>query len=340
MADVAREAGVSVMTVSNVLNERIPVSESTRRRVMAAVEALGYEVNLTARYLRAGRTDTVAFVVPSFHDYFSELADQVAPLIEAEGRRLVLERTAANPEQEMEALSVARLQIYDGVLLSIAGLDLEQLDRVRTLKPMVLLGERDVPDRFNHVRLANETGARLATEHMIERGSRRIIALGCSYDSVHTMTADRRLGWENAIREAGLEADPAYVVPVSDYTSLGGREAMLDVIASGLPFDGVFAVTDIVALGALSALAENGLRVPDDVQLVGFDNLDMSRFIPPGITSVDVNREGVAEAAVRLLHRQMSGWNGPAEHVVAPVELVVRGSTRGGSSSGVSPSAR
>lgn len=330
MADVARAAGVSVMTVSNVLNERVPVGEPTRSRVMAAVEALGYEVNLTARHLRAGRTDTVAFVAPSFHDYFSELADEIAPLVEAEGRHLVLERTSANAEQEIEALSVARLQIYDGVLLSVAGLDLEPLERVRTSKPIVLLGERDVPDRFNHVRLANESGARLATAHMIERGSRRIVALGCSSGSAHAMTTDRRVGWEDAHREAGLEADPAYVVPVSDYTSHAGREAMLEVIASGLPVDGVFAVTDVVALGALSALADSGLRVPDDVQLAGFDNLDMSRFIPPGITSVDVNHKGVAQAAVELLHRQMSGWTGPAEHVVAPVRLVVRGSTRGG----------
>ncbi|WP_048344014.1 LacI family DNA-binding transcriptional regulator, partial [Cellulomonas sp. A375-1] len=201
--------------------------------------------------------------------------------------------------------------------------------RVRTAKPIVLLGERDVPDHLNHVRLANESGARLATAHMIERGSRRILALGCSFDAAHMMTTDRRVGWEHACSEAGLAPDPAYVVPVSDYTALGGRDAMLEVIASGLPFDGVFAVTDMVALGALSALADAGLRVPDDVQLAGFDNLDMSRFVPPGITSVDANHEGVAEAAVGLLHRQMSGWTGPAEHVVAPVRLVVRGSTRG-----------
>jgi DNA-binding LacI/PurR family transcriptional regulator len=330
MADVAREAGVSVMTVSNVLNERIPVGEPTRARVMAAVESLGYEVNLTARNLRAGRTNTVALVVPSYHDYFGELADQVAPLIEAEGRHLVLERTSANAEQEMEALSVARLQIYDGVLLSVAGLDLELLGRVRAAKPIVLLGERDVPDHLNHVRLANESGARLATAHMIEHGARRILALGCAFDAGHVMATDRRVGWERAHHAAGLAVDPALVVPVGDYTSLSAYDAMLEVIARGTTFDGVFAVNDIVALGALSALVKSGLRVPVDVQLAGFDNLDMSRFIPPGITSVDANHEGVAEAAVGLLHRQMAGWAGPAEHVVAPVRLVVRGSTRSG----------
>ncbi|KQR10969.1 LacI family DNA-binding transcriptional regulator [Cellulomonas sp. Leaf334] len=330
MSDVAREAGVSVMTVSNVLNERLPVGAPTRARVLAAVEALGYEVNLTARHLRAGRTDTVALIVPSFHDYFGEVADQIAPLVEAHGRHLVLERTSANAQHEMEAVSVARLQLYDGVLLSVAGLDPEQLSRVRTSKPIVLLGERDVPDHFDHVRLANEEGARLATAHMIERGSRRILALGCTLDQTHMMTSDRRVGWEVAHRDAGLPVDERYVVPIATYSSEAARSTLLDVIASGLPFDGIFAATDVIALGAVAALASRGLHVPDDVQLAGFDNLEVSSFVPPGITSVDPNHRGVAQHAVGLLHRRMAGGAGPAEHVVAPVSLVVRGSTRGG----------
>jgi DNA-binding LacI/PurR family transcriptional regulator len=329
MSDVAREAGVSIMTVSNVLNERRPVRAPTRARVLAAVEALGYQVNLTARNLRAGRTDTVAFIVPSFHDYFGEVADKIAPLVEAEGRHLVLERTSASPEHEMESLSVARLELYDGVLLSVAGLEREQLDRVRTTKPIVVLGERDVPDHLDHVRLANEEGARLATAHMIERGSRRILALGCTFESEHMMTTDRRVGWELAHHEAGLPIDARYVVPIANYSSLAARDAVHEFVAVGLPFDGVFAVTDVIALGAIAALADCGLRVPDDVQLAGFDNLDMSSFVPPGITSVDPNHQGVAQHAVGLLHRRMADSSAPAKHVVAPVRLVVRGSTRG-----------
>ncbi len=330
MADVAREAGVSIMTVSNVLNERKRVGAPTRTRVLAAVQSLGYEVNLTARHLRAGRTDTVALIVPSFHDYFGEVADEIAPLVEAEGRHLVLERTSANPESEMESLSVARLQMYDGVLLSVAGLDRDQLDRVRTSKPIVLLGERDVPDHLDHVRLANEEGARAATAHMIERGSRRIVALGCTLGSEHMMTSDRRVGWELAHRQAGVGFDERYVVPIAEYSSHAARAAVLDLILSDLPFDGIFAATDVLALGAVAALAERGVRVPDDVQLAGFDNLDVSGFVPPGITSVDPNHQGVARHAVGLLHRRMADIDAPAEHVVAPVRLVVRGSTRGG----------
>lgn len=328
MSDVARQAGVSVMTVSNVLNERLPVGAPTRARVLAAVEELGYEVNLTARHLRAGRTDTVALIVPSVHDYFGEVADEIAPLVEAQGRHLVLERTSASPESEMESISVARLQLYDGVLLSVASLDREQLGRVRTAKPIVLLGERDTPERFDHVRLANEEGARLGTAHMIERGSRRILALGCTLDQAHTMASDRRVGWETAHRDAGLPVDERYVVPIPTYSSDGARRTVLDVVASGLPFDGIFAATDVIALGAVAALADSRLRVPDDVQLVGFDNLEVSRFVPPGITSVDPNHRELAQHAVGLLHRRMAGSVGPAEHVVVPVSLVVRGSTR------------
>ncbi len=330
MADVAQAAGVSVMTVSNVLNDRLPVGEPTRARVMAAVEELGYQVNLTARHLRAGRTDTIAFIAPSFHDYFGEVADRIALPIEAEGRHLVLARTSANAEQEMEALSVARLHLYDGVLLSVAGLDTDRLDRVRTAKPIVLLGERGVPERFDHVRLANEEGARLATAHMIDGGSRRILALGCTFDPGHTMASDRRLGWERALTDAGLGVDPRYVVPIPVYGSAPAREALLQVIDSGLPFDGVFSATDIIALGAVSALAERGLRIPDDVQVTGFDNLEMAQFLPPGLTSVDTNHEELAEKAVGILHRRIAGWDGPAEHAVIPVRLVVRGSTRSG----------
>jgi DNA-binding LacI/PurR family transcriptional regulator len=328
MSDVAREAGVSTMTVSNVLNDRRPVGAPTRARVLAAVESLGYEVNLTARNLRAGRTGTVALIVPSFYDYYSELADAVAREVEAGGRHLVLERTTASAELEMASVSRARLQLYDGVLMSSVGLDREDLDRIRSSTPIVLLGERDVPDRFDHVRLANEAGAQEATAHMIARGSRRILALGCTPGDAHAMTSDRRVGWEQAHRDAGLPIDERYVVPIGDYSFEDARRTLLEVIAAGLPFDAVFAATDVIALAALGALHESGLRVPDDVRVSGFDDLQVSRYVPPGLTSVDPGHETVAREAVRLLHRRLADPDAPAEHVATPVRLVVRGSTR------------
>jgi DNA-binding LacI/PurR family transcriptional regulator len=329
MSDVAREAGVSKMTVSNVLNGRRRVEAPTRDRVLAAVEQLGYEVNLTARHLKSGRTDTVALIVPSLHEYYSDLADQIAPLVEEGGRHLVLERTGASPQSEIESLSVARLRMYDGVLLSVAGLDRERLERVRTKAPIVLLGEREVPDRFDHVQLANEEGARLATAHMLAAGSRRILVLGGDEGPATSMATSRQAGWRTAHREAGLRYDPELVVPQTTYTKHEARETLRSLLTSGLQVDGVFAVTDAVALGAMSALTEHGLRIPDDVQVAGFDDLDLGTYVTPGLTTVDPNHEGVAQTAVRLLERRMRGAEDPPEHIVTPVHLVLRGSTRG-----------
>ncbi len=328
MGDVAREAGVSMMTVSNVLTGRKRVGEPTRDRVLAAVESLGYEVNLTARHLRAGRTDTVALVVPTFHDYFGEVADRIAPLVEAGGRHLVVERTSADARSEMESLSLPRLRMYDGVLLSVAGLHSDELDRVPTSTPIVLLGEREVPARFDHVRLANVEGARLATAHLIERGARRVVALGATVDPSAGMESDRRTGWAEAHRAAGLVPDESLVVPVPDFTSEAAYHAVVRLLEEGVAFDGVFAVNDTLAFGAVAALAERGVRIPDDVQLVGFDNLGVSRFVPPGITSVDPGYDAVAHTAVRLLEQQMADEGAPHEHVTIPVHLVERGSTR------------
>ncbi|MFI2104968.1 LacI family DNA-binding transcriptional regulator [Isoptericola sp. NPDC019693] len=328
MSDVAREAGVSMMTVSNVLTGNKRVGEPTRDRVLAAVESLGYEVNLTARHLRAGRTDTVALIVPSFHDYFGEVADRIAPLVEAGGRHLVVERTSADARSEMESLRVPRLRMYDGVLLSVAGLHSDELDRVPASAPIVLLGEREVPQRFDHVRLANLEGARLATAHLLERGARRVLALGGTVESSAGMESDRRAGWAEAHRAAGLVPDDRLVVPVPDFTPEAAHHAVTGLLDEGVPFDGVFAVNDTVAFGAVAALAERGVRVPDDVQLVGFDNLGVSRFVPPGITSVDPGYDVVASTAVRLLEQRMAGGDAPPEHVTVPVHLVERGSTR------------
>ncbi|AEG42931.1 LacI family DNA-binding transcriptional regulator [Isoptericola variabilis] len=334
MSDVARAAGVSVMTVSNVLAGRKRVGEETRRRVLAAVDDLGYELNLTARHLRAGRTDTVALVVPRFdHPYFGELAARLARRLDRSGRHLVVEQSGASREGELEALTLARLHLYDGVLLSVVGMTPDDVARLRTTVPVVLLGEQDMPDRFDQVRMDNVEGARLATAHLLATGARRIAAVGGS-TSGRGMTMVRTLGWRRAHEESGLPIDDALVVPC-DVDLAGGRRAIRQLVAEGTPFDAVFAFTDTLATGVLAGLAEAGLRVPDDVQVVGFDNLDSSEFLVPGLTTVDPGHEAMADHALRLLDRLIDrapdGDRGTAvvpEHVTGPVSLVVRGTTR------------
>ncbi len=335
MSDVARAAGVSVMTVSNVLTGRKRVGENTRRRVLAAVDDLGYELNLTARHLRAGRTDTIVLVAPRFdHPYFGELAARLSKRLERTGRHLVVEQSGASREGELEALSLARLHLYDGVLLSVVGMTPDDVERLRTTVPVVLLGEQDMPDRFDQVRMDNVEGARLATAHLLATGSRRVAAVGGS-TSGRGMTFVRTLGWRRAHEEAGLPADDALVLPAGQSDLADGREAVRRLVREGTSFDGVFAFTDTLATGVLAGLAEAGLRVPDDVQVVGFDNLDASEFLVPGLTTVDPGHDEMADHALRLLDRLIDPSPGAGagtavepERVTGPVSLVLRGTTR------------
>lgn len=329
MNDVAREAGVSVMTVSNVINGRSNVGADTRLRVLEVVETLGYEINLTARRLRSGRTGAIGLIVPGFDlHYYGELAARISEALAPEGMHLVVEQSGASRERELSALSLARLQQYDGVLLSAVGLDYADLDRIHPDVPIVLLGEQAVPDRYHRVMMGNLAGAQLATAHLVERGARRIAVLGGKRDAPRPEMATYRAdGWAAALAEAGLPADPGLVIPLREYTVAEARAAIAAAIRDGLDVDAVFAVTDEVAIGAIAGLHDAGLRVPDDVRLAGFDNVRLSEHVVPGLTTVDPDHDAMVSDALRLLRLQMDDRSAPAEHVVSEVELVIRSST-------------
>jgi DNA-binding LacI/PurR family transcriptional regulator len=203
------------------------------------------------------------------------------------------------------------------------------LDRIHPDLPIVLLGEQDVPARYHRIQMGNAAGARLATEHLIACGARRIAALGGKLTAPHPeMATYRAHGWSEALTDAGLAPSPDLVIPLHDYSIAEARATITDVLAAGLDIDGIFAVTDEVAIGALAGLHDAGLRVPDDIQLVGFDNLDISQHIAPGLTTVDPDRPTMVAEALRLLHRQLADKNATPEHIVSTVSLVTRGSTR------------
>ena len=330
LKDVAKASGVSVMTVSNVVNGRPRVSEATRRRVLAAVDELGYQVNLTARSLRAGRSGTIALSIPrADHPYFGELAAAVADVLQPRGRHLVIEQTGASREGELSALSQARLQMYDGVLLSVVGMHDAEIARLQSDLPLVLLGEKSMPAHLDQVMLGNVEGARLATAHLIERGARRIAIMGGTVDPTDTgMVGMRTAGWRAAHAAAGLVPDDRLVLPPAHFEMAEARAAIRAALADGLEVDGVFAVTDQVAIGVMAGLHESGLRIPEDVQVVGFDDLAVSEHLCPGLTTIDPRVDLVVSESLRLLERRMSGEDAQVEHLVMPVRLVVRGTTR------------
>lgn len=330
MSDVARAAGVSAMTVSNVLNGRPNVGAETRLRVLEVVNGLGYQVNLTARRLRSGRTGTLGLIVPRFdHQYYGELAARISDALEPEGMHLVVEQSGASREHELTALSLARLQQYDGVLLSAVGLDFDDLDRIHPDLPIVLLGEQDVPARYHRIQMNNVAGARLATDHLLAGGASRVAVLGGRLSAPYPgMATCRTTGWALALADADLGADSDLVIPLETFSIAEARRALVRRVTDGLEIDAVFGVTDEVAIGAIAGLGDLGRRVPDDVQVIGFDNLRISAHIGTGLTSVDPGHDAMVSHALRLLWRQTDDRDAPPEHVVSDVALVVRGSTR------------
>ncbi len=331
MTDVARHAGVSTMTVSNVINGRSQrVSEPTKQRVLATIAELGYQVNLTARNLRRGRTGAVGLAVPAFAPgYYGELADRLADRFAAHGLRLAVERTGASRSAELDALTAPRLSGYDGFVLSVVAGDAADLEKLSVDTPIVLIGERAVPARFDHVLMDNVGGATSATELLLRAGARRVALLGGVAVAEESMPGLRTRGYRIAHETAGAAVRKELIVSCG-FGVEDGYAATRDLVDRGIGFDAIFALTDSAAFGALRALAETGRRVPEDVQVVGFDNLDEARFTSPALTTVEPGNAEMADAICALLLERIESRfaSVPARVVMPEARIVERETTR------------
>ncbi|SDD01222.1 LacI family DNA-binding transcriptional regulator [Glycomyces harbinensis] len=330
MSDVARLAGVSKMTVSNVVNGRPGVSEPVRQRVLDAIQRSGYRLNVNARTLKAGRTGVIGLAVPGIDQpYFGMLAGHVITAAKARGFHVAIEQTGAAAEGEADAIAQSHKLQFDGLILSAVALDPRDHESSTTWGdfPLVMLGERDFGASIDHVGMANEAGTRAATEHLIERGCRRIAAVtGWSLDGVHAASRRHR-GYAEALEAAGLRADPA-LVHLSGMSMEDGRSAVHDLRKAGVDFDGIVAVTDTVAHGVLRGLADVGLRCPEDVRVIGFDDIPASAYLTPSLSSVAPDHRWMAEKAVALIAARLEDpARGPEEHT-APFTVAARESTR------------
>lgn len=329
MKDVAELSGVSIKTVSNVVNGSARVSPETAQRVNAAIADLGYQVNMTARGLRQGRTGMIGLVVPDLRlPYFAELAYSVLSVTESHGLALLIEQSGAQGENEPDMLRSPRRRYTDGLLFSPVGLDPDSHPELDVDYPLVLLGERVFDPRYDHVTMANVEAAREATLHLAARGCRNIAVLG--YHPEETMGSARLRydGYRQALAEAGLSFDPRLLGVAGRWVRSTGHAAMLQVLDSGAPLDGVFAMNDGLALGALHALRERGISVPEDVAVVGFDDIEDAQYSDPPLSSIDPGRDEIAERAVKLLVAKIAGVKQEPQQIVAGFSLVERDSSR------------
>lgn len=302
LREVAQLAGVSFKTVSNVVNGYAHVSQQTRERVLAAVDELGYRPNRSARTLRSGKTGAIGLAVPELSlAYFAELADEVIKVAEGHGWVVLIETTRGERAKELEALDSDRRQMTDGLLYSPLALGNSDADKVDVDYPLVLLGERIFDSPADHVVMQNVEAAQAATEFLIDRGCRQIAALGAHRGEDIGSAGLRLKGYRDALAAHGVPFDEALVVGAGPWHRVNGADGMRDLLDRGVPFDGVFAMNDELGFGALRVLGERGIKIPDEVQVIGFDDVDEGRFSLPSLTSVDPGRRQIARLAVEML---------------------------------------
>ncbi|MEE1650323.1 LacI family DNA-binding transcriptional regulator [Brachybacterium sp. J144] len=335
MRDIAELLGVSIKTVSNVVNNRPNVGARTREQVQAAIRELNYRPQVGAQQMRTGTSGLITLAIPSLAStYFSELAQAFADEAQRRRRSIMLHSTAAGAQEERSVLSGFTRVLGDGVVfnpLEIGEDVLAALDR--TIQPTVFIGEHveeaDLPLGSDYVRTDNPGAAYDATRHLLELGRTRPAYLGTLADPIarqaHSTSHLRLRGYHRALAEAG-GIEPVEQV-VGSWSQEGGLAAVRTLLGSHPGIDGIVCGNDDLARGVLMGLRAAGVDVPGDVAVIGHDDIHDAALTTPPLTTIDPDKDTLAAMVLDLLIERIDGYDGPPRVVQAPHRLVLRGST-------------
>ena len=331
MKDIARELGVSVVTVSKVLRNHGDISEETRQRVLKRMKELNYRPNFAARALITGKTMTAGLIVPDLvHPFFGQVAKALAGGIRKSGYSLIIASSEEDPELERQELDILLSRRVDVLLIASAQWTVESFRQIEEQKiPYVLI------DRFfkglaaNFVGIDDEAAGGLATEHLWEQGCRRIAHIR----GQEVSTAIGRLdGYKRALAAHGVTPLPGHVVSIGSSADergdFGGYEAARQLLACTPPPDGVFCYNDPAAKGAMRAIMEAGLRIPEDIAVVGCGNVLYSDFLRVPLSTIDQDSQAIGSHAAELALELMREKGGIRPRtVLIPPRLIVRASS-------------
>ena len=300
--DVAREAGTSAAVVSYVINGGPrPVSRSTKDRVLAAIDVVGYTPNSIAQALASGVSGSYGLIVPDISNpFFAALAHELADEVSSHGKVLLLGDSAESKAREQQLLGMFLRQQIDGVLFIGVDSAPNVQAAMKAGVPLVILDRADQHGAVSSVSVDNVAGAQAATKHLIEHGYRKI---GVICGPPHLLTArDRRQGWQTAMEAAALPINPRWCLEAT-FSRSAGREAGRQLFAADELPEAIFASNEQQALGILLAAAEHGIRVPLDLAVISFDGTNDSEYAHPALSTVVQPLKAMAQAAVGLLSR-------------------------------------
>lgn len=323
--DVAKAAGVSVATVSRVLNKSSSVSAETRERVLDAIRRLDYRPNLLGRNLRRTETRLVLVLLPNIaNPFYSKIVKGIEDVGHKNGYNIMLCNTDSDPGREKLYLDLLENRLADGVIFMAPCLSREELTGIGQSFPVVQCCEYKEGARVSHVSIDNSAASQKAVKHLITLGHRRIGLISCANDFLSTL--HREAGYRKALQDADIEPDDSLVV-YGHYSFNSGLRAMNGLLDLKDRPTAVFCISDSMAVGAIRAARERGLRVPQDLAVEGFDNITFATMCDPMLTTISQPKYDLGSTAMELLLKQIRGEMKEPVDLVLNYELIIREST-------------
>ncbi len=325
--DVAKAAGVSVATASRALNGLSVVTAKTRKKIEAAAEELNYVPHSGARSLTRRKTDTIGVILPDlFGEFFSEIVRGIDMVTHGAGKNLLLGNMHGSADETVLAIRAMRGRV-DGLLVMPPNSQADDIEAVTRDIPTVLMNAHANDGRTPFVAVDNYAGARLVTEHLIERGATKIVHIAGPANNRDAR--ERQRGYCDVLLERLGESSPL-ILP-GDFREDAGRKAARLLLNGDIPFDAVFAGNDIMAVDFMTEMRTSGRKIGEDLLVAGFDDIPLARYVSPGLTTVhsDITRLGSTAALIMLRMMKGEELDQDASLIIAPT-LAVRGSTAAG----------
>lgn len=322
--EVAKRANVSVATISRVLNNSPNVKNETRERVMNAIKELNYSPNLSGRILRRNETKIVLVLLPTISNpFYSKAVTGIRHAADKLGYLILICNTESDVKKEMEYLDLLRYKQADGAIMMSKESDIGKLEEIGASHPIVQCFEYRKSDMLSYVSVDNEQAAYEAVKYLIGLGHRRIGLVGC--DTQYPSAEQRESGYKKALHEANIELDTDLIIR-GDYGFRSGFNCAGKLMEHKPT--AIFAISDMQAIGVIKALKGMGLSVPEDISVVGFDNVTFSEIYDPGITTVSQPTYKMGSKAMNILIDELKGGSKTPQQIIMKHELIIRDSAR------------
>ncbi|MCT2537898.1 LacI family DNA-binding transcriptional regulator [Aquibacillus koreensis] len=322
--EVAKKAGVSVATVSRVLNKHTVVNAKTRAKVEKVIKELNYEPSMLGRNLRNSESKLLLVVIPSIaNPFYTEIVDGIQETAISNGYHILLCETNSNPEREATYFGMIKNRMADGVICMDPAVNKQKLFELAEKYPIVQCSDYDKGSNIPYVTIDSELAAYHAVRHLIKIGHKRIAMINT--DERILYARERRAGYERALKEFGIPLDEELIFHTMDIDFNDGQQAMRSLLEVKDVPTAAFAVSDVLAIGALKEINNNGLKVPNDIALIGFDKLSFSNMTYPALTTVAQPMFKMGSLAAAMLIQKIQGKK--VENIVLEHELVLREST-------------